>query len=141
MTVTSAVWVLALDAALVLAFGLISTDQVFLSGASFQNIALGAAVPVILAVGFALLLGAGEFDLSLGANLVLSSVVGAKLMTALGGGLWGVVGGVTACVAVGCSRRRVQRRRRRPRSRELVDRHAGHHRGRDRTRVRGHGCR
>ena len=103
MTVTSAVWVLALDAALVLAFGLISTDQVFLSGASFQNIALGAAVPVILAVGFALLLGAGEFDLSLGANLVLSSVVGAKLMTALGGGLWGVVGGLAACVAVGCA--------------------------------------
>ena len=84
---TIAVWVLVLDAALVLAFGVISTDQVFLSGASFQNIALGAAMPVVLAVGFALLLGAGEFDLSLGANLVLSSVVGAKLMTAVGGGL------------------------------------------------------
>ena len=100
---TSAVWVLAVDAALVLAFGLISTGQVFLSAASLQNIALGAAVPVILAVGFALLLGAGEFDLSLGANLVLSSVVGAKLMTALGGGLWSVVAGLAACVAVGCA--------------------------------------
>ena len=99
--VTIAVWVLALDAALVLAFGLLSTDQVFLSGASFQNIASAAAMPVVLAVGFALLLGAGEFDLSLGANLVLSSVVGAKLMTALGGGPWGVATGVAACVAVG----------------------------------------
>ena len=134
---TSAVWVLAVDAALVLAFGLISTDQVFLSGASLQNIALGAAVPVILAVGFALLLGAGEFDLSLGANLVLSSVVGAKLMTALGGGLWGVVGGLAACVAVGCAVGAFNGVVDRPRSRELVDRHAGHHRGRDRTRVRG----
>jgi len=102
-TVTIAVWVLVLDAALILAFGVISADQVFLSGASFQIIALGAAMPVVLAVGFALLLGAGEFDLSLGANLVLSSVVGAKLMTAVGGGAWGVATGVAACVAVGAA--------------------------------------
>jgi ribose transport system permease protein len=108
---TTAFWVLLVDIVLILFFGLASRDQVFLTVANGQNIALSAAEAMILAVGFALLMGAGMFDLSLGANVVLSSVVGAKIIAAITGAAPGVTDlqhetaaallGLVACVAVG----------------------------------------
>jgi ribose transport system permease protein len=77
---TSAAWVLLLDVALVILFGVLSEDHVFLSVENFQAIALGTTESLLLTLGLALLLGAGVFDLSLGANLVLSSVVGASVI-------------------------------------------------------------
>ena len=50
---------------------------------SFQNIALDAAEVVPLAAVLALLLGAGELDISVGANIILSSVLAGKVMIAL----------------------------------------------------------
>ena len=98
---TSAFWVFAIDLGLILLFGLLSDDRVFLSVANFQNISLSATEAVILGVGFAYLMGAGQFDLSLGANLVISSVIGAKVMAALDAGLLGSLLGLVTCVAVG----------------------------------------
>lgn len=57
---------------------------VFASLADVQTLLLSATEALLLAVGLAMLLGAGIFDLSLGANLVLSSVVGAKVLNAVG---------------------------------------------------------
>src|SRR6476646_10125921 len=70
---TRATAILALDVVLFIIFTAIK--PVFASVDSVQ--------PLLLAVGLAMLLGAGIFDLSLGANLVLSSVVGAEVLKAV----------------------------------------------------------
>ena len=73
--------VIGVDVVLFLFFGLISPGHVFLGAGSFSDIALDASETVLLAVGVAMLLGAGELDISLGANVLLSSVVGGKIMS------------------------------------------------------------
>ena len=83
---STALWVFGVDIILVLVFGLLSPDRAFLSARAFQALGLDASEGLILATGIALLLGAGEIDLSLGANLLLSSVVGAKIIVSFGGG-------------------------------------------------------
>jgi len=75
-----ATWVLALDVVLVLVFTLVSEDGVFFSAANGRSLLLGMTQALLLALGLAMMLGAGIFDLSLGANLVLSSVVGALVI-------------------------------------------------------------
>lgn len=105
----SAFWVLLVDVVLVLIFGAIA--PVYLTVASFQNIAVAATELVILAVGFALLLGAAQFDLSLGANLVVSSVAGAEVLSRITGvsptatvlhdELLGALLGLLACILCG----------------------------------------
>ncbi|MGY1815166.1 ABC transporter permease [Blastococcus sp. SYSU D00820] len=72
-----ATWVLALDVVLVVVFTLVSEDHVFFTPANGRSLLLGMTQALLLALGLAMMLGAGVFDLSLGANLVLSSVVGA----------------------------------------------------------------
>jgi ribose transport system permease protein len=106
-------WIAFIDVVLVLGFGVLSTNHAYLTLGNFQNVTLDAAQIVLLAMGSALLLGAGLFDISLGANLILSSVVGGKAIVALSGsvaqesaGVYphlavGIIGGVVACVAVG----------------------------------------
>jgi ribose transport system permease protein len=75
-----AAWVLILDLVLVALFSVLSTDHVFWSLDSATALMIGATQALLLALGLALLLGAGIFDLSVGANLVLSSVIGAMVM-------------------------------------------------------------
>jgi ribose transport system permease protein len=100
---STALWVFAVDILLVIIFGLWSPDHAFLTGRAFQAIALDATEGLILATGIALLLGAGEIDLSLGANLLLSSVIGAKVLVGYGNSLSaaGVVLGLLACLGTG----------------------------------------
>lgn len=107
----SSFWIVIIDLALVGVFGLL--QQSFVSGANLQSLALDASEIVLLAAGEAMLLGAAEFDISLGANLVLASVVGGSVMVALAGsprqvasGHYPHVGiaiaiGVLSCVVVG----------------------------------------
>jgi ribose transport system permease protein len=78
-------WVLVLDLLLVVLFTVLSTNNVFFSSANFQALMLGGAEGLLLALGLAMLMGAGFFDLSLGANLVLSSVVGAAIVRHIAG--------------------------------------------------------
>ena len=75
-----ATWVLGLDLALVVFFTVVSDNHVFGSLANAQSLLLGATQALLLALGLSMMLGAGIFDLSLGANLVLSSVVGALVI-------------------------------------------------------------
>jgi len=77
-------WILVLDVALFVAFGFLSQDFVFWSQTNVQSLMINGTEALLLALGLAMLLGAGAFDLSVGANLVLSSVLGAltiKLVT------------------------------------------------------------
>ena len=70
---------------LILLFGVLSPNGVFLGAANFRNLALDSAQLILLAVGMTFLVGAGELDLSIGANVILSSVVAAKVITLAGG--------------------------------------------------------
>ncbi|GAA1572346.1 ABC transporter permease [Leucobacter aridicollis] len=99
--------------ALILLFGLLSPNGVFLGPANFRNLALDSAQLILLAVGMTFLVGAGELDLSIGANVILSSVVAAKVITWLGGSpeavlageytnaLLAVLAGVAAAIGTG----------------------------------------
>jgi ribose transport system permease protein len=100
---TRATAILLLDVVLFIIFTAIK--PVFASLASVQSLLLSGTEALLLAVGLAMLLGAGIFDLSLGANLVLSSVVGAEALRAIGhpnaSGIYSNIGtGVAVCVVV-----------------------------------------
>lgn len=75
-----ATWVLAVNIVLVVIFTVLSDDGIYLSAANGRSIAISATEALLLALGLAMMLGAGIFDLSLGANLVLSSVIGALVI-------------------------------------------------------------
>lgn len=81
----SAFWVLVLDIVLIFIFGILSQQQVFWSVTNAQNLAVGLTESLLLALGLAVLLGAGQLDLSVGANLVLSSVIGALVIRQITG--------------------------------------------------------
>jgi ribose transport system permease protein len=100
--------ILLVDVVLFLIFTAIK--PLFGSQASVQSLLLSGTEALLLAVGLAMLLGAGIFDLSLGANLVLSSVIGAKVLNAVGSpgasGVYSNTGGaiiacLAACIATG----------------------------------------
>lgn len=81
----TALWMALIDAVLVLVFGLLSTDHLFLGSVSLQNIGFNAAQIVLLAVAATYELAAGQIDISLGAILVLSSIVGGEVIQHVGG--------------------------------------------------------
>ena len=83
---TSTAFLIALVVAgLIVLFSVLSPDGAFLSSMNFRNLALDSTQAILIAVGMTLLVGAGELDLSVGANIILSSVVGAEVMTSVGG--------------------------------------------------------
>lgn len=108
-----ATWIFGLDVILVLVFAAVVGPAIFLSAANAQSLALSGSQALILAIGLAMMLGGGAFDLSLGANLVLSSVVGAMVVRAtlgapLGDGQYengalAIALGLLACLATGAA--------------------------------------
>jgi len=109
---SSAFWVLIVDIVLILVFGALSEQHSFLTWENERALALNATEALLLALGLGMVMGAGTFDLSLGANLVLSSVVGAKVIAAVSGVspdgigtpqhvLVAILAGLLACLIVG----------------------------------------
>jgi ribose transport system permease protein len=96
----SALSILIVDIVAVLIFASLS-GFVFLKPQSLSDIALDGSENVLLSIGVALLLGAGELDISLGANVILSSVAGGEAMAALANPAWASLAGAAACVACG----------------------------------------
>ena len=105
-----ATWIFLLDLALIALFTALSPNHVFFSWLNFKALMLSGTEALLLALGLALMLGAGKFDLSLGANLVLSSVLGALTMVALtnaglagdaGGTFLVILGGLVVCILGG----------------------------------------
>ncbi len=80
-----AFWVSVVLLALVLFFGFATPQQAFFHYDNLLTIMLDASQLMLLAVGMTYLLGAAQLDLSVGANLLLSSVVAAKVITSVGG--------------------------------------------------------
>jgi ribose transport system permease protein len=106
-----ATWILILDLVLIALFTAISRNHVFFSLPSFQSLSINMAESLLLALGMSMLLGAGIFDLSIGANLVLSAVIGAKVIASFQGvpgsassysDPWlAISAGLVACLATG----------------------------------------
>jgi ribose transport system permease protein len=71
--------------ALVVVFGVLSPNGAFFRVSNLSTITLNVAVTMLLAVGITLVLAAGELDLSIGSNVVLSSVVAAEVLVGLSG--------------------------------------------------------
>ena len=72
----TAFWIALVEIALIIGFN-IRSDGLFLTKDSVMNLALDAAVGMLLAVGMTFLLAAAQLNLWVGANLVLSSCVAA----------------------------------------------------------------
>ena len=70
---------------LIIIFGILSPNGAFFRISNLTTMTLNVSVAMLLAVGITLVLAAGELDLSIGANVVLSSVVAAKVLVALSG--------------------------------------------------------
>ena len=88
-------------AAVVLLFTILAPEQ-FASVPNVRNIAQDAAIALLLAVGATFVINTAGIDLSSGSVLVLSGVVGGKLMLNLGGDtVWVILAGLLACCAAG----------------------------------------
>jgi len=61
-----ATWIFLLDVALIAVFTALSRGGVFLSFLNMKSLLLSGTEMLLLALGLAMLLGAGKFDLSLG---------------------------------------------------------------------------
>lgn len=85
LTGSTAFWITLLVVIMAILFGLLSPRQAFLRVDNLLTIGLNASVAMLLAVGMSFILGAREIDLSIGSNLVLSSVLAARTITTLGG--------------------------------------------------------
>ncbi len=97
-----ALTILVVDIVAVLVFGALS-GFAFLKVQSLRDIALDGSEYVLLSIGVALLLGAGELDISLGANVILSSVVGGEVMGAVKNPGLGIFLGTIACILTGAA--------------------------------------
>ena len=73
----------------------------FVSGANIRNIGMAASILLVMAVGATFVIVTGGVDLSVGAVLVFSGVIAAKVMAAMGAEGWGasLAGIVVACLA------------------------------------------
>jgi ribose/xylose/arabinose/galactoside ABC-type transport system permease subunit len=91
---------LAVAGLLLLSFGL--TSSVFLQPANLRNILVQITVVGVAAIGETLVLLVGGLDLSVGANVLLGSVVAADLVQRQGAPLWvGLAGGILASTGIG----------------------------------------
>jgi ribose transport system permease protein len=70
---------------LIVIFGILSPNGAFFHMSNLTTMTLNVSVAMLLAVGITIVLAAGELDLSIGANVVLSSVVAAKVLVGLSG--------------------------------------------------------
>lgn len=81
---STAFWIGIAILSLAICFGILSNGA-FTRDTNLFSIGLNSSQIMLLAVGMTFLIGAGQLDLSIGFNVILSSVAAAKVMVALGG--------------------------------------------------------
>ncbi|GAA4398349.1 ABC transporter permease [Fodinibacter luteus] len=95
------VWILGVLVVIVAVFGVLSPTT-FLTAGNMTNIMQNVSIWAVLAVGMTFVIITSGIDLSVGSVLVVSSVVAAKTMEALGGQGWGTaLIGLVLSVVVG----------------------------------------
>jgi ribose transport system permease protein len=82
---SSAFWIGMVVVIVAIAFAVLTPNHVFIKPSNLLNVGLNASQIMLLAVGMTFLIGAGQLDLSVGYSLILSSVLAARTMVALGG--------------------------------------------------------
>jgi ribose transport system permease protein len=105
---TSPVWIFLALVVIVLVFSVMKPHQ-FLSSFDIKTIFINAAVVLMLSAGMTYVIITAGIDLSVGSVLVMSGVVAAKLMIALGGGVasastagwWPILAGLAVGLLVG----------------------------------------
>jgi len=101
------VYIFLFDVLLVAGFTILSPNHVFWSWGNEEAVMGNASEAFLLAAGATVMLAAGAFDLSLGANVILSSVAGGILLehmtnqTTLDASAAGCLLAVLVCVATG----------------------------------------
>lgn len=93
------VWILGVLVVIVAAFGIMSPTT-FLSAGNLTNITQNVSIWAVLAVGMTFVIITSGIDLSVGSVLVVSSVVAAKVMEAMGEQGWGAAVVGLACAVV-----------------------------------------
>ncbi|HEX8856591.1 MAG TPA: ABC transporter permease [Thermoleophilaceae bacterium] len=97
----SSTWIGLILVGLIVVFSALEYTS-FVSSSNARNIATDAAVLLVLAVGMTYVIITAGIDLSVGAVLVFSGVVAAKLMNSVGGNNWGtILIGLVASLAAG----------------------------------------
>ncbi|MGZ8648497.1 MAG: ABC transporter permease [Solirubrobacteraceae bacterium] len=86
----SSTWIGLILVGLILVFSTLEYDS-FVSASNARNIATDAAVLLVLAVGMTFVIVTAGIDLSVGAVLVFSGVISARLMNEVGGNNWGTI--------------------------------------------------
>jgi ribose transport system permease protein len=86
----SSTWIGLILVGLILVFSTLEYDS-FVSSSNARNVATDAAVLLVLAVGMTFVIVTAGIDLSVGAVLVFSGVISARLMNAVGGDNWGTI--------------------------------------------------
>lgn len=110
---SSLAFVIVLEALIIIFFGVLSPKGTFLSVNNLFNIALNSSQMIILAVGLTYIIASGHMDLSVGMNLIFSSIVAAKVFKAVAGsplevasGLYpnlgtGILAGILCAILIG----------------------------------------
>jgi ribose transport system permease protein len=110
-----AAMVALVDVLLLIGFSVFSPGHAFFHVSNFQDMALDSSQIVLLTVGVAFLLGAAELDISLGANVIMSSIIGSKVLLIVAGNqsqevvghyprfAAGVAAGVLSCLLAGAA--------------------------------------
>lgn len=105
---TSPVWIFLALVVIVAVFGVLKPSQ-FLSSFDIKTIFINASVALMLSVGMTFVIITAGIDLSVGSVLVMSGVLAAKVMIALGGGAtsastagwWPIIAGLAVGLLVG----------------------------------------
>lgn len=92
-------WITLILIAMIAAFSLLA-GQAFASVANFRNIATDGCILMVMALGQLFVIITGGIDLSVGAILVFSGVLGCMVMNAVGGPV-GIVCGIVVSIASG----------------------------------------
>ena len=82
---SSLAFVIALELLIIIFFGVLAPKGTFLAVSNLFNIALNSSQMIILAVGLTYIIASGHMDMSVGMNLILSSIVAAKVFKAVAG--------------------------------------------------------
>ncbi len=88
--------ILLILVALIVVFSVLRFEQ-FFAVSNARNIATDAAVLLVIATGLTYVIITAGIDLSVGAVLVFSGVIAAKVMNELGGDSWGMM--IVGCIA------------------------------------------
>ena len=86
----SSTWIGLILVGLILVFSTLEYES-FVSSSNARNVATDAAVLLVLAVGMTFVIVTAGIDLSVGAVLVFSGVISARLMNEVGGNDWGTL--------------------------------------------------